>query len=174
MRLRGLRDHGVSADERGPELVPEQRRGEVPRDDGDDDTERPLDDEPVGVDVEVRHVGTAETLREARVVLQCVDEPGDLDPRLAKWLALFERELQGQVVALGEHRLGSRTDDRAASRGRGVPPGRESVGRAADRLGSLGRPAARDTRDLVPGRRVADHRRRCLGGRRHHAPLKTG
>ena len=114
-RLGRLGDDDVAADERGPELVAEQRRREVPGHDRDDDAERALQDEPVRADVEARHVGAAEVLRETRVVLERVDEARDLQPSLAQRLALLERQLRRQLVTRGQDRRGGLVQELSAA-----------------------------------------------------------
>ena len=155
-RLRRLRDHHVAADERRPELVAEQRRREVPGDDRDDDPERPLEDEPVGADVEVRHVSAAKVLRETGVVLERVHEAGDLDPGLAQRLSLLERQLQRELVPRGEDRRCRLVQDLPAPRGRSLPPCRERTCRPLDRGGRVLGAMARDAPDLLARRGVVD------------------
>jgi hypothetical protein len=173
-RLRRFRDDRVAADESRAELVPEQRRRKVPRDDRDDDSQRPLDDEPVRIHVEIRDVRTAQALRQPRVVLDRLAEARDLDARLAQRLALLQRQLERQLVALLEHSVGPGADDLAAFRRRRLPPGRECLARPRDSLGGFARPQLRHASGLFARRGIPDDRDSGLDCGRHHAPLNTG
>ena len=97
-RPRRLGDHRVAGDEGRRELVGQQRRREVPRDDRADDAERPAQDRAVDARVQVRRVRTAQCLGQAGVVHERVDRLGDLDPRVAKRLALLARQQRDQLV----------------------------------------------------------------------------
>jgi hypothetical protein len=85
----GLATTGVPAQERRPELVAQQRRREVPRDDRRDDPERPADDPPVHAGVEPVDGDPADLLLHPRVVLERVRRLAQLDPRLPQRLALL-------------------------------------------------------------------------------------
>lgn len=91
-RLGGLGHDGVAGDQRGAELVPEQGRREVPRDDRSDDADSSLEDEPVRRFVKIRDVAATEVLGKPGVVLERMDEASELELRLPTRLALLLRQ----------------------------------------------------------------------------------
>ena len=113
-RVRGLGHDGVAGQERGAELVAQQRRGEVPGHDRGDDAERAAQHARVDAGVDVVHGDAAHLAGEPRVVLERVRGLVQLDLGLADRLALLGHEDRRKLVDVRLEGLRARVDDLAA------------------------------------------------------------
>src|SRR5262249_22997501 len=66
----GLHHYRVSTEQRGTDLVAEQRQWKVPRHDGAANADRLFDDDSEAAVIELRHVSAANAFRHSRVVFQ--------------------------------------------------------------------------------------------------------
>ncbi len=82
-------------------------------------------------------------------MLERVHEAGDLEPGLAQRLALLERELERELVPRSEDGRGRLVQELAPPRSRRLPPCRERVRRARDRVGRVLGALARDVPDFL-------------------------
>ena len=155
-RVGGLGHDRVAGQERGAELVAQQRRREVPRDDRGDDAERAAQRARLDAGVDVVDADPAHLAREARVVLERVGRLVQLDLGLADRLALLGDEDRRKLVDVRLEGLRARVDDPAAVGVAEPGPVLERVVRGADRAVGVLRRRVGDATDQLARARVRD------------------
>ncbi|MBV9605330.1 MAG: aldehyde dehydrogenase family protein, partial [Solirubrobacterales bacterium] len=97
-----LCDDGIPGDQRGGDLVREQKGWKIPSHDRRDHTERAPNDQSVGVVVEIGNMVPAKIARQPGVVLEGDAEAMDLEARLPQRLAVLGGQQPRQLVPMGQ------------------------------------------------------------------------